>query len=241
MQNREFIQVPPASPRRRLRRGAAIAALTFTAGLLGACAAIPEETPADPALGEAEAAASAVEAEQGCRGVHDHHAVALSWEALADGAPLRGGTPVLVVKNSSAHPVSARLTARFFADGSVSRVDLGKVELGEDGVARVPVRLDPAGASLARLEFAAQVVVDAELYHGDRRLVGEGAPPLFFHEDPTTREVLAYGEADLWDRFNAGDFRRLRLRDARAEGVVSIGHARKMAPGELSGDPAEKR
>lgn len=232
------------APRRR-----ALVALALAAGLGVACADIPEE-PAGGAerVERAEAAARDARTEPGadhddaeCRGLQDERPVLLSWEGLAGGAPLRGRAPVLTLTSRAAEPIVARLSARFLTDQGAARVDLGEVSLREGGAARVAVPLDPPGVALSRLEFAAQVLVEAELWQGGRRLAGEGADALFFHPDPATGEVLAYGEAEARRSYGAGDFRRLRPRTAGEAAIAGVGRARPARPEDLVGDPEDVR
>jgi hypothetical protein len=229
-------------------RRSALAGIALAAGLAVACGDIPEETAgesarverAEGASREAPAAGGAQD-ENACAGLDVDRPVLLSWEGLAGGAPLRGGVPVLAITSRAREAIAAQISARFFTDQGVVRVDLGRAALRAGGAVRVAVPLDPPGVALGRLEFAAQVLVDVELWQGDRRLVSDSADSLFFHQDPATGEVLAYGEVDHRSAFGAGDFRGLRPRGAGEVAISGIGRAREARPEELTGDPEDRR
>jgi hypothetical protein len=230
-----------AGGRRRHRR-AGLLGLAFLAGVIGACGELAGEHGEERAHEAAHAAqqvGAAPAKEEGCRGIDDHHPIALEWEGLLPGAPLRGRAAVLRLESRGEERITARMTARFFTDRGVRRMELGEAEIVPGRVARVAVPLEPPGIAPGQLEFAAQVAVDAELLQGGRRLAGEAAPPLFFHEDPRSREVLAYGEADLEGTFRGGDFRGLRA--PGAERVAGIGRAMRAQAEDLTGDPQDGR
>lgn len=234
-----------AAPARRR----ALVGIALAAGLGVACGDIPEETAretervghAEGASREAPAAGDAQKDPNACGGLEVDRPVLLSWEGLAEGAPLRGEAPILAVTSRAREAIVAKIAARFFTDQGVVRVDLGRAALRAGGTVRVAVPLEPPGVALGRLEFAAQVLVDVELWQGDRRLVSEGADALFFHQDPATGEVLAYGEVDHRRTFGAGDFRGLRPRAAGETAIAGIGRAREARPEDLTGDPEDRR
>ncbi|WP_437731376.1 hypothetical protein [Sorangium sp. So ce1335] len=145
----------------------------------------------------------------------------LAWAAVPDeGASTRLGTEEvsLVVNNPGRAPVQATITVRADAgtpQQGAQRFTVARLDPGQSTTLAIPVRA--FGLRTAAMSHAGQITASASAVPLALDAAGGAAPAgpaepivapiLYFHRDPATSVLIAYGERVLHDRYHSGDLR----------------------------------